>query len=152
MFDVSFLGAEEDGVLDRLRRLAPVLKRVLLMSSDGDTAASLEKQFAASGISVRRVSHWQEGESAARELYPQVVVIHLSPRCFGAFQLMSALRDNPGSVQIPLLFLLDASAHPRDIAFFTAGVRTLATQQSVGAADIASHLSINLKVTARETV
>ena len=56
---------------------------------------------------------------------PEAAVLHLSPSCADVFRAIAGLRSAEITRDIPIVFLLDAEAQPREEAFLTAGLRML---------------------------
>lgn len=147
--DLYFLSAAGDSALAQLRELEPVLRRVLITTGDPGAIQHIQRELGGAGVVTRTVADVRECEATLKEFLPQVGIVHLSPRYFEAFPVMGLLRATLATRDIPLLFVIDASAHPRDVAFFSAGLRTLAEREALTTAKLVNHLSLNLKVTAR---
>lgn len=140
---------DDSNVTSVLQRLTPVVKRVISVSTDLDAVEEVRPQLERAAIAATFVRNAQQVRETIPKAQPQAALIQLSPRCFDIFPAISVLRAAESSRFIPILFLLDTKAQPRDLAFFSAGVRMLADKNPIEPAEIVNLLTMSLKVIAR---
>jgi CheY-like chemotaxis protein len=108
-----------------LNRLVPKVRRVLAMSNDIDVMSDVRTQLTAARISTAVVLDGRQALDLVPTIRPEAAVLHLSPTCADVFRAIAGLRSAEISRDIPIIFLLDGEAQPREDAFLTAGLRTL---------------------------
>ena len=123
--DFALLPVAQVDLADLLGRLAPNAKRVLAMSNDIDVMSDVRTQLTRAGISTAVVLDGRQALDLVPTIRPEAAVLHLSPSCADVFRAIAGLRSAEISRDIPILFLLDAEAQPREEAFLTAGLRML---------------------------
>jgi CheY-like chemotaxis protein len=111
-----------------LNRLAPKLKRVIAMSNDIDVMSDVRSQLTTAGVSTAVVLDGRQALDLVATIRPEAAVLHLSPTCADVFRAIAGLRSAEITRDIPLVFLLDAEAQPREEAFLTAGVKVLSSR------------------------
>jgi CheY-like chemotaxis protein len=114
-----------------IHRLVPKVKRVIAMSNDIDVMSDVRNQLTGFGISTAVVLDGRQALDLVPTIRPEAAVLHLSPSCVDVFRAIAGLRSADISRDIPILFLLDAEAQPREEAFLTAGVRMLTGRGSL---------------------
>jgi len=123
--DFAILPAAQADLSAILGRMAPKLKRIIAMSNDIDVMSDVRTQLSSAGISTAVVLDGRQALDLVPTIRPEAAVLHLSPSCADVFRAVAGLRGAEISREIPILFLLDAIAQPREAAFLAAGVRTL---------------------------
>ena len=108
-----------------LNRLVPKLKRVIAMSNDIDVMSDVRTQLTAAGISTAVVLDGRQALDLVPTIRPEAAVLHLSPTCADVFRAIAGLRSAEITRDIPIIFLLDGEAQPREEAFLTAGLQML---------------------------
>lgn len=111
-----------------LNQLVPRVRRVLAMSNDIDVMSDVRTQLTAVGISTAVVLDGRQALDLVPTIRPELAILHLSPSCVDVFRAIAGLRAADIARDIPILFLLDEVAQPREEAFLTAGVRTLTSR------------------------
>lgn len=105
--------------------LAPNLRRVIAMSHDFDVMEAVRGQLTAARISTAVVLDGRQALDLVPTVKPQAAILHMSPNCTDVFRAVAGLRAQEETREIPILFLLDHEAQPREESFVTAGVRML---------------------------
>ncbi|MDX2167067.1 MAG: hypothetical protein SF182_08390, partial [Deltaproteobacteria bacterium] len=123
--DFAILPVAQLELAPLLNRLVPRVKRVLAMSNDIDVMSDVRSQLTGAGISTAVVLDGRQALDLVPTIRPEAAVLHLSPSCVDVFRAIAGLRAADSARDIPILFLLDAEAQPREEAFLTAGVRML---------------------------
>ncbi len=123
--DFAILPVEDSNVAAILNRMVPKVKRVIAMSNDIDVMGEVRTQLTTAGISTAVVLDGRQALDLVSTVRPEAAVLHLSPSCVDVFRAIAGLRSAEISREIPILFLLDNDAQPREEAFLTAGVRML---------------------------
>lgn len=108
-----------------LTSLAPNLRRVIAMSHDFDVMEAVRAQLTAARISTAVVLDGRQALDLVPTVKPQAAVLHMSPNCTDVFRAVAGLRAQEETRGIPILFLLDHEAQPREESFVTAGIRML---------------------------
>ena len=129
--DFAILPAAQSDLAAILNRMAPKLKRIIAMSNDIDVMSDVRTQLSSTGISTAVVLDGRQALDLVPTIRPDAAVLHLSPSCADVFRAIAGLRGAEISREIPILFLLDANAQPREEAFLAAGVRTLTGRGSL---------------------
>ncbi len=124
-----------------LNRLVHKVKRVLAMSNDIDVMSDVRTQLTGAGISTAVVLDGRQALDLVPTIRPEAAVLHLSPTCADAFRAIAGLRSAEISRDIPIVFLLDAEAQPREEAFLTAGLRMLTGRGTLVPDDLADSLA-----------
>jgi CheY-like chemotaxis protein len=124
--DFAVMPVGQCELVDLLNRLVPKLKRVIAMSNDIDVMSDVRTQLTGASISTAVVLDGRQALDLVPTIRPEAAVLHLSPSCADVFRAIAGLRSQEISRPIPIVFLLDAEAHPREDAFLTAGLRMLA--------------------------
>jgi CheY-like chemotaxis protein len=123
--DFALLPVGQTDLAALLNRLVHKVKRVIAMSNDIDVMSDVRTQLTATGISTAVVLDGRQALDLVSTIRPEAAVLHLSPSCADVFRAIAGLRSADISRDIPILFLLDSEAQPREEAFLTAGVRML---------------------------
>jgi len=105
--------------------MAPNARRVIAMSHDFDVMEQVRAQLTAGRISTAVVLDGRQALDLVPTVKPQAAVLHMSPNCTDVFRAVAGLRAQELTREIPILFLLDHEAQPREEAFVTAGIRML---------------------------
>ncbi len=108
-----------------MMNLAPNLRRVIAMSHDFDVMEQVRAQLTAGRISTAVVLDGRQALDLVPTVKPQAAILHMSPNCTDVFRAVAGLRAQEETREIPILFLLDHEAQPREEAFVTAGIRML---------------------------
>ena len=127
-----------------LVRLAPRIKRVLAMSNDIDVMSDVRTHLTGIGVSTAVVLDGRQALDLVPTVRPEAAVLHLSPSCVDVFRAVQGLRAAEISRDIPILFLLDATAQPREEAFLSAGVRMLSSRGNLRADQLGATVSLAL--------
>ncbi len=142
---VDFLLLPVDKTLgESLFRLAPRIKRVLAMSNDIDVMSDVRTQLTGAGVSTAVVLDGRQALDLVPTVRPEAAILHLSPSCVDVFRAVQGLRNAEISRDIPILFLLDATAQPREEAFLSAGVRMLSSRGNLQADQLGAVVSLAL--------
>jgi CheY-like chemotaxis protein/predicted nucleic acid-binding Zn-ribbon protein len=123
--DFAILPVAQLELAPLLNKLVPRVKRVLAMSNDIDVMSDVRTQLTGAGISTAVVLDGRQALDLVPTIRPEAAVLHLSPSCVDVFRAIAGLRAADSARDIPILFLLDEEAQPREEAFLTAGVRML---------------------------
>jgi chromosome segregation ATPase/CheY-like chemotaxis protein len=123
--DFAILPVAQLELAPLLNRLVPRVKRVLAMSNDIDVMSDVRTQLTGAGVSTAVVLDGRQALDLVPTIRPEAAVLHLSPSCVDVFRAIAGLRAADSARDIPILFLLDEEAQPREEAFLTAGVRML---------------------------
>jgi predicted nucleic acid-binding Zn-ribbon protein len=126
--DFAPLPVSELKLPELLNQLVPRVRRVLAMSNDIDVMSDVRTQLTAVGISTAVVLDGRQALDLVPTIRPELAILHLSPSCVDVFRAIAGLRAADIARDIPILFLLDEQAQPREEAFLTAGVRTLTSR------------------------
>jgi len=123
--DFAVLPTGDGDLRKLLNRLAPKIRRVIAMSHDFDLMGEVRAQLTKAGISTAVVLDGKQALELVPTVRPQAAILHLSPNCTDVFRAVAGLRANEEARNIPILFLLDLEAQPREEAFVTSGLRML---------------------------
>lgn len=123
--DFAVLPVAQLDLVEMLLRLVPTVKRVLAMSNDIDVMSDVRNQLSGARISTAVVLDGRQALDLVPTIRPEAAVLHLSPACADVFRAIAGLRKAEITRDIPIVFLLDAEAQPREEAFLTAGLRML---------------------------
>jgi hypothetical protein len=123
--DFALLPVAQTNLVETLSRMVPNVKRVIAMSTDIDVMSEVRTQLTAARISTAVVLDGRQALDLVPTIRPEAAVLHLSPSCADVFRAIAGLRSAEISRDIPIIFLLDGEAQPREDAFLTAGLRTL---------------------------
>jgi CheY-like chemotaxis protein len=123
--DFASLPVAQINLVEMLNRMMPSVKRVIAMSNDIDVMSDVRTQLTAARISTAVVLDGRQALDLVPTVRPEAAVLHLSPSCADVFRAIAGLRSAEITRNIPIIFLLDAEAQPREEAFLTAGLRTL---------------------------
>jgi len=126
--DFAPLPVSQLKLAELLNQLVPRVRRVLAMSNDIDVMSDVRTQLTSVGISTAVVLDGRQALDLVPTIRPEAAVLHLSPSCVDVFRAIAGLRAVEIARDIPILFLLDAEAQPREEAFLTAGVRMLTSR------------------------
>ena len=107
-------------MIERLGRLRPKLKRLLVLSADVDGMGRMREPLAQAKISTSIVLDGKQALEFATMVQPETAILHLSPSCPSVSRALAGLRTTEATGDLPLLLLLDKSPAPREDAFFTA--------------------------------
>jgi len=77
---------------------------------------------------------------------PEAAVLHLSPSCADVFRAIAGLRSAEITRDIPIIFLLDGEAQPREEAFLTAGLKVLSGRGSLAPEGLVDSLASAFEV------
>ncbi len=139
--DFAILPADQCDLPTLLSRMVPRVKRVLAMSNDIDVMSDVRTQLAEARISTAVVLDGRQALDLVPTIRPEAAVLHLSPSCVDVFRAIAGLRTAEISRDIPILFLLDSEAQPREEAFLTAGVRMLSGRGSLEPSELVDSLA-----------
>lgn len=123
--DFAMLPVAQTDLVDILNRMVPNVKRVIAMSNDIDVMSDVRNQLTGARISTAVVLDGRQALDLVPTIRPEAAVLHLSPTCADVFRAIAGLRGADISRDIPIIFLLDGEAQPREEAFLTAGLRML---------------------------
>jgi predicted nucleic acid-binding Zn-ribbon protein len=143
--DFAMLPVAQTDLVEMLTRLVPTVKRVLAMSNDIDVMSDVRTQLSNARISTAVVLDGRQALDLVPTIRPEAAVLHLSPTCADVFRAIAGLRSAEISRDIPIVFLLDAQAQPREDAFLTAGLRML-----TGRGDLVPHSLVDSLASAFE--
>jgi CheY-like chemotaxis protein/predicted nucleic acid-binding Zn-ribbon protein len=129
--DFAVMPIAQTALAEMLNRLAPKLRRVIAMSSDIDVMSEVRSQLGGVGISTAVVLDGRQALDLVPTIRPEAAVLHLSPVCPDVFRAIAGLRSTEITRHIPIVFLLDAVAQPREEAFLTAGLSMLTGRGSL---------------------
>lgn len=122
--DFALWPTDPDRVVERLGRLRPKLRRLLVLSADVDGMSRLREPLTAAGISTSIVLDGKQALEFAAMIDPEAVILHLSPGCPSVARAVIGLRAGDAR-DLPLLFLLDKAPGAREEAFFASVVLEL---------------------------
>ncbi len=105
--------------------MVPNLRRVIAMSHDFDVMEEVRAQLTDGRVSTAVVFDGRQVLDLVPTVKPQAAILHMSPNCTDVFRAVAGLRSQEETREIPILFLLDHEALPREESFVTAGIRML---------------------------
>ncbi len=123
--DFVMLPVAETNMSDLIATMVPNVRRVIAMSHDFDVMEEVRAQFTANRISTAVVFDGRQVLDLVPTVKPQAAILHMSPNCTDVFRAVAGLRSQEETRNIPILFLLDQEAQPREESFVTAGIRML---------------------------
>lgn len=124
-----------------LAKLVPNLRRVIAMSHDFDVMEQVRAQLTSARVSTAIVLDGRQALDLVPTVKPQAAVLHMSPNCTDVFRAVAGLRSQEETREIPILFLLDHEAQPREESFVTAGIRMLSGRGTLAPDNLASSLA-----------
>ncbi len=124
-----------------LSAMVPNLRRVLAMSHDFDLMEEVQEQLSVGRISTAVVLDGRQALDLVPTIKPQAAVLHMSPNCTDVFRAVAGLRTQEETRNIPILFILDEEAQPREESFVTAGIRMLSGRGSLNPESLPSSLA-----------
>jgi chromosome segregation ATPase len=139
--DFALLPVSSCNIADILNRMVPRVRRVIAMSNDIDVMSDVRTHLSGAGVSTAVVLDGRQALDLVATVRPEAAVLHLSPSCVDVFRAIAGLRASESSRDVPILFLLDAEAQPREEAFLTAGVRMLSGRGNLMQADLTDSLA-----------
>jgi chromosome segregation ATPase len=139
--DFLVLPLAEGNVTAALTRMVPKLRRTIAMSSDIDVMGAVRTQLNSAKVSTAVVLDGRQALDLLPTVRPEAAILHLSPTCTDVFRAIAGFRSAEISRDIPILFLLDATAQQREEAFLSAGVRMLSGRGNLKADDLVSTLA-----------
>jgi chromosome segregation ATPase/CheY-like chemotaxis protein len=139
--DFAVMPVAQLDLVDLLNRMIPRVKRVIAMSNDIDVMSDVRTQLTRASISTAVVLDGRQALDLVPTIRPEAAVLHLSPSCADVFRAIAGLRSAEISREIPIVFLLDAEAQPREEAFLSAGLRTLSGRGDLVAAGLVDSLA-----------
>lgn len=138
--DFSILPVKEN-VIELLQRMMPKVRRVIAMSSDLDVMSGLRAELNKARISTAVVLDGRQALDLVPTVRPEAAVLHLSPICADVFRAIGGLRSTEAGRDIPILFLMDETPHPREEAFLSAGIRMLSGRGNLKSDELPSLLA-----------
>jgi CheY-like chemotaxis protein len=142
--DFILLPVGEKNLGKLLRGMVPQLRRALAMSNDIDVVSEVRTQLSEMGISTAVVLDGRQALDLVSTVRPEGAVLHLTPSCADIFRTVAGLRSAEASRNIPILFLLDHEAEPREEAFLEAGVRSLLGRGNLPPGELVNSLAAAL--------
>jgi predicted nucleic acid-binding Zn-ribbon protein/CheY-like chemotaxis protein len=139
--DFTILPVAQIDLVDTLNRMVPKVKRVIAMSNDIDVMSDVRTQLTRASISTAVVLDGRQALDLVPTIRPEAAVLHLSPSCADVFRAIAGLRSAEITRDVPIVFLLDAEAQPREEAFLAAGLRTLAGRGDLVASGLVDSLA-----------
>jgi DNA-binding response OmpR family regulator len=98
-----------------------VLRRVLVVEDDADTANLLQTYLSAHGYEVHVIAFGREAVAHARAQVPDLVVLDINLPEIDGFQVCSLLRNSPRTAYVPVIFLTERSAQSDRITGLSLG-------------------------------
>ncbi len=123
--DFATLPISETDINQVIGAMVPNLRRVIAMSHDFDIMEEVRAQMTAKKVSTAVVLDGRQVLDLVPTVKPQAAILHMSPNCTDVFRAVAGLRSQEETREIPILFLLDEEAQPREESFVTAGIRML---------------------------
>lgn len=123
--DFITLPVTETDLRKLISKMVPNVRRVIAMSHDFDIMEQVRSQLADGRISTAVVLDGRQVLDLVPTVKPQAAILHMSPNCTDVFRAVAGLRSQEETRDIPILFLLDTEAQPREESFVTAGIRML---------------------------
>ncbi len=123
--DFVTLPIADTNMRDLISMMVPNVRRVIAMSHDFDVMEEVRAQLTESRISTAVVFDGRQVLDLVPTVKPQAAILHMSPNCTDVFRAVAGLRSQEETRNIPILFLLDQEAQPREESFVTAGIRML---------------------------
>jgi CheY-like chemotaxis protein len=115
-------------VVERLVRMRPKLKRLLVASADVDGMGKLRGPLGQEGISSSMVLDGKQALEFVAMTDPEAAILHVSPSCSAIARAVIGLRTDVATRDLPLLVLLDKTPAPGEDAFFAGTNRQLLTK------------------------
>lgn len=126
------------------RRLAPGIRQVIAISSDGPVLATIRAQLTKVRIVSVAAADRRQALEVVRGVTPQAAVVYPSSSPVDAFRALAALRGNWTFKDIPTLILLDHSAPPREEELLSSGVRTILRLGNLNVDELTSLISTTM--------
>ena len=139
--DFATVPIEEADLNQMLAAMVPNLRRVIAMSHDFDIMESVRGHLTAARVSTAVVFDGRQVLDLVPTVKPQAAVLHMSPNCTDVFRAVAGLRSQEETRDIPILFLLDEEAQPREESFVTAGIRMLSGRGTLVPDELANSLA-----------
>ena len=144
--DFATLPVAESNVSELLSSMVPNLRRVIAMSHDFDVMEEVRAQLTAARISTAVVFDGRQVLDLVPTVKPQAAILHMSPNCTDVFRAVAGLRSQEETRDVPILFLLDEEAQPREESFVTAGIRMLSGRGTLVPGDLPNSLASALGI------
>ena len=129
--DFVTLPIDDTDMRKLLSTMVPNVRRVIAMSHDFDVMEAVRTQLTDGRISTAVVLDGRQVLDLVPTVKPQAAILHMSPNCTDVFRAVAGLRSQEETKDIPILFLLDHEAQPREESFVTAGIRMLSGRGSL---------------------
>jgi len=144
--DFALLPVAQCDLAAMLNRLVPKVKRVIAMSNDIDVMSDVRTQLTTASVSTAVVLDGRQALDLVPTIRPEAAVLHLSPSCADVFRAIAGLRSAEITRDIPIIFLLDGEAQPREEAFLTAGLKVLSGRGSLAPEGLVDSLASAFEV------
>jgi hypothetical protein len=112
-------------LVEVLRRMRPMVRRVLVASSDVEALGRAREPFAKAHISASNVLDGKQARDLGHSLQPEAAVLHFSPTCSDIARALATYRQIEATRDLPLVLLLDKTGSARESIFFQAASREL---------------------------
>lgn len=112
-------------LVETLRRLRPMVRRILVASSDVEALGRVREPLAKAHISASNVLDGKQARELGHSLQPEAAVLHFSPTCSDIARALSSYRQIEATRDLPLLLMLDKTGSARESIFFQAASREL---------------------------
>src|SRR5262249_41847047 len=123
--DFALWPAEPPRAIERLQRLRPKLKRLLIVSADVDGMGTLRDPLAQAGISTSVMLDGKQALEFAAMVQPEAAVLHPSAACSSIGRAVAGFRADDALRDLPLLVLLDKTPVPGEDSFLAVTNRQL---------------------------
>jgi PleD family two-component response regulator len=128
--------------VETLHALVPDVASVMVVSGDLDVTMDLRAELSGSGIDLAVVDARTAIELCSSEP-PDAVILHVSPTSSDSFRVLAAVHTHT-SANIPIVFLMDPVAQPREEAFLSAGTSLIAEYGRLRPDELARRLASDL--------
>ncbi len=139
--DFAVWPLEAPGLIERLGRLRPKLRRLMALTADIDGMGKMRAPLTDAGISTSIMLDGKQALEFATIVEPEAAVLHLSPACPTAARTLVAFRATEATRNLPLLILLDHTAATGEDTFFGAAVRQLLTKPNFQFANLPEEIA-----------
>jgi len=112
-------------LVETLKRLRPMLRRILVASSDVESLGRVREPLNKAHISASNVLDGKQARELGHSLQPEAAVLHFSPTCSDIARALASYRQIEATRDLPLLLMLDKTGSARESIFFQAANREL---------------------------
>lgn len=112
-------------LVETLRRMRPMLRRILVASSDVEALGRVREPLAKAHISASNVLDGKQARDLGHSLQPEAAVLHFAPTCSDIARAIGSYRQIDATRDLPILLMLDKNGSARENIFFQAANREL---------------------------